>query len=232
MYGNIDCDTGSAYGVYNRFLVSSGSMYLRHCTVGSSSYNNAVYVGTGTGVSNTTMTVNGKIHANGNITCSGTKSRRAETEDYGDRLLYCYETPTPMFGDIGSSQIGEDGTAYVSIDDVFAEAARTDLAYQVFLQRCGEGDLWVAEKAATHFVVRGTPGLPFDWEIKARQVGFEDLRLEDASLSDAVEDDALAIAVRTEAAYGEQWDVSQMEALYEEEIEALYEEIGGNDEAA
>ncbi len=121
----------------------------------------------------------GGISIRGDMKASGTKNRVVSTSGYGERLLYCYETPSPMFGDLGSGAIGDDGLCYVEIDDVFGETARTDIAYQVFLQKCGAGDLWVAEKSPTHFVVEGTPGLRFDWELKARQTGYETERLED-----------------------------------------------------
>lgn len=158
----------------------------------------------------------------------GSKSRVVNTDDYSDRLLYCYETPAPLFGDVGSGVIDEDGTCVVSIDDVFSECARTDMAYQVFLQKCGPGDLWVAEKASTHFVVNGTPGLAFDWEVKAHQSGFEMERLDDLAVRD--ESDAMGMedtsledvyklpsSVELERAYDE-------ELSYIDEIESLYEE--------
>ena len=113
------------------------------------------------------------------LTVGGSKSRLVETDNYGNRLLYCYEMPSPMFGDIGSGVIGGDGTCYVLIDDVFTETARMDLSYQVFLQRCGQGDLYVAEKHPSFFIVCGTPGLVFDWEVKARQTSYESERLDD-----------------------------------------------------
>jgi hypothetical protein len=105
----------------------------------------------------------------------------------------------------------------VSIDDLFSETARVDLAYQVFLQKCGRGDLWVSEKTPTHFVVEGTPNLPFDWEIKARQKDFEAERLEDA----ANNDEAFAMGhedLRPLDAYDD-------ELNYIEEIESIYEEL-------
>lgn len=124
----------------------------------------------------------------GNLSVSGTKPRLATTEHYGERYLYAYETPSPYFGDIGSGTIGDDGFCYVEIDDVFAEAARTDYAYQVFLQKCGQGDLWVSEKHSAYFVVQGTPGLAFDWEMKARQTGYETLRMEQPDIDPAAMD--------------------------------------------
>ena len=117
-----------------------------------------------------------------NLTVTGTKSREVNTDNYSNRLLYCYETPAPLFGDIGSGVIGDDGTGSVSVDDIFTETARTDISYQVFLQKCGEGDVWVDLKTPAYFIVCGTPGLRFDWELKAVQTDYEHLRLEQNDL--------------------------------------------------
>ena len=110
---------------------------------------------------------------------TGTKSRLVSTDQYSDRLLYCYETPTPMFGDIGEGKIGEDGLCYISLDAVFAQTVVTQ-QYQVFLQRYGEGECWVRERKSGYFIVQGTPGLAFGWEIKAKQRDYDQLRLERA----------------------------------------------------
>lgn len=108
---------------------------------------------------------------------TGTKSRVVNTEDYSDRLLYCYETPSPLFGDVGEGTIGEDGLCYVMIDSIFAETV-TLTQYQVFLQKYGEGECWVKDRKGAYFVVQGTPGLGFGWELKARQSDFDQLRME------------------------------------------------------
>lgn len=113
------------------------------------------------------------------LVCSGTKSRSVETETYGNRLMYCYEMPSPMFGDIGEAATDENGEAVIEIDDTFSEATRTDLQYQVFLQKQGNGDLWIEEKTPFYFVVKGTPDLRFSWEIKGKQAGYETERLEE-----------------------------------------------------
>lgn len=110
---------------------------------------------------------------------SGTKSRVAETQNFSDRLLYCYETPTPMFGDVGCAQTNAEGVAIIDIDPVFAETISTGTEYQVFLQKEGPGDLWIQEKDESYFVVRGTPELKFSWELKCSQKHFEHLRLEE-----------------------------------------------------
>ena len=108
----------------------------------------------------------------------GTKSRVVDTDNYQDRLLYCYETPTPLFGDIGEAQLDEEGICYVDIDDIFSETIEQRQEYQVFLQKEGEGDCWIAEKQKRYFVIKGTPNLKVAWELKAKQRDYDMIRLE------------------------------------------------------
>lgn len=115
----------------------------------------------------------------GNLKVSGTKSRSVSTVDYDEQLFYCYEMPTPFFGDIGESVISDDGTCMIDIDDIFQESANVGIKYYVFLQREGEGDCWIAEKEQNYFIVKGTPGLKFSFEIKARQIKYEHMRFAD-----------------------------------------------------
>lgn len=117
----------------------------------------------------------------GGITCktlsvSGTKSRVADTKNYGERLLYCYETPTPYFGDLGEGKTDESGKCYVFLDDTFDETIEGK--YQVFLQAYGEGRLYVSERTSAYFVVEGEPNTSFGWELKAPQKGYSLHRLE------------------------------------------------------
>lgn len=114
------------------------------------------------------------VHADFKVT--GTKSIVAKTQNYGSQAFYCYETPTPALGDFGGGVIGEDGLAMILIDDIFRECTDTEIEYFVFLQREGAGDAWVSEKTDTYFSVRGTPGLRFAWELKARQLNKEYIR--------------------------------------------------------
>lgn len=117
-----------------------------------------------------------KYKANG-FSVSGTKSRHLETKDYGTRQLYAFETPTPMFADIGEGTIDEYGSCRIWLDPVFAQTIGEG-AYQVFLQKYGDGDLYVAERHEGYFVVNGTAGLTFAWEIKAKQRDFEEIRMD------------------------------------------------------
>ena len=117
------------------------------------------------------------LNVDGDLTVSGTKSRIVNTEQYSNRLLYCYESPSPLFGDVGEGVIGEDGRCYVWIDPIFAQTITTE-QYQVFLQKYGRGECVVSERNLAYFVVNGEPGLAFGWEIKAKQSGFDQKRLE------------------------------------------------------
>lgn len=117
------------------------------------------------------------IYTLGDLHVSGTKSRVVDAGQYAKRLLYCYETASPMFGDIGEGVIGEDGKCYVAFDPILAEAISTE-QYQVSLQRYGPGDCWVRERRGGWFVVEGEPGLVFGWEVKAKQRDYDQRRLE------------------------------------------------------
>lgn len=114
----------------------------------------------------------------GSLSVAGTKNRIIDTENYDTRKQYCYETATPYFGDIGSGCTDNTGKCYIDIDDIFSETVNIGVEYQVFLQKEGQGDIWVEEKTDSYFVVRGTENLKFSWEIKAIQKDYEFERLE------------------------------------------------------
>lgn len=189
--------------------------------------------------SNPTVYINDKINT-GDLRCSalsgvaaefsgkvrayqldvwGSKSRIAGTKDYGDRLLYCYETPTPYFGDIGTGRTDENGICYVSIDDIFQETVSIGEEYSVFLQKEGAGDLWVGEKTSAFFIVQGTPNLSFSWEIKAVQKGYEYLRLDDYGLQDDNAGDSMEVEHIFDQEL-ENYD-REMEELLNEDFESI-----------
>ena len=125
---------------------------------------------------------NWTIESNFEVQSGYTKNKRYDTNDYSDRLLYSYETTSPLYGDLGEGEIGDDGRCYVWLDPVFAETVKTD-HYQVFLQAYGDGRCYVAERHPGYFVVEGTEGLAFGWELKARQGDLESVRLNQRSLN-------------------------------------------------
>ena len=135
--------------------------------------------GTGIGISapNNIYVSNGDMEIRGSLTVRTNKNRLIDTESYGERLLYCYETASPLFGDVGEGKISEDGYCYIPIDPILAATINT-IQYQVFLQRYGSGDCYISERAAGYFIVSGTPGLEFGWEIKAKQKDSTNKRLD------------------------------------------------------
>lgn len=114
----------------------------------------------------------------GDMYASGSKSRVVDTDNFGEVLQYCYETPTPMFGDVGTGQTDESGKCYIYFEPVFQETVSADYTYCVFLQKEGKGDIWVSEKTADYFLVEGTPNLAFSWEAKVKQRDYEYRRLD------------------------------------------------------
>lgn len=189
---------------FDKSLTIDGSLYC---------YGSGGKVGIGSSGRHKDLEVYGDATIWTDFKVHGTKSRVVSTDNYSDRLLYSYETSSPMFGDVGSAIIGDDGTCIVSIDDVFQETVRTDMAYQVFLQKCGQGDLWVSRKMLTYFIVEGTPNLAFDWEVKARQVAYENTRLEDSGMQ--TEEDIEELDV---------FDIYNDELNFIMQVESLYEE--------
>lgn len=182
---------GTLYGTRIRGInLYTGTVHASSASIGTSvsadsvSTSKKIEVGThveasghfysgGTGTDLADASIRGKLKV------SGTKSRSVSTVDYDEQLFYCYEMSTPFFGDIGESVISDDGTCMIDIDDIFQESANVGIKYYVFLQREGEGDCWIAEKEQNYFIVKGTPGLKFSFEIKARQAEYEHMRFTD-----------------------------------------------------
>jgi hypothetical protein len=129
---------------------------------------------------------------NEDFTVAGSKNAVQATENYGERLINAYETAEYFFGDIGSGKIDEGGLCYIYIDDIFQECVNTEIEYHVFLQKCGNGDIWVKEKNKFYFIVEGTPGLNFSWELKAKRKGYEQHRLEQPDNLNLERDDSVS----------------------------------------
>ena len=113
---------------------------------------------------------------NGNLSVSGTKNRIVNTATYGTRKLAAYETAEPYFGDIGEDVIGPNRRCVVRIDPVFRETIGG--RYQVFLTPYGRGECFVADRREDEFIVEGNSGLRFGWEIKGKQIDYQNTRLE------------------------------------------------------
>jgi hypothetical protein len=221
--GTIDQESTSTNIDYESILISHGSNSTEkghfYVSIGerkelfvsdldSSFYGNVNISGGNVDISGGNLTVHK------DFMCTGTKKRIVDTENYDIRSQYCYETATPMFGDIGTAQTDETGECYISIDDIFAETVNTGIEYQVFLQKEGQGDLWVEEKTPTYFTVKGTENLKFSWEIKAIQRDYEFERLEE------YQDENKEVAIDYEKEY-----IDEINVLIEEQEEMLNEAV-------
>lgn len=153
-----------------------------HAVISSHGFGNCIVDCTGMYIKGTdgywTQVTNDGLFTEGSLNVSGEKTRVVGTLDYDFRKLYCYETPSPMFGDVGEGKIDDTGKCMVFIDDVFAETVDTDCQYQVFLQPYGDGSVYVSERTPSYFIVCGTRNMRFGWEIKAIQREYDTLRLE------------------------------------------------------
>lgn len=107
-----------------------------------------------------------------NLYISGTKNRVINIDDK-QLLMNAYETTTPYFGDIGSNKTDNNGYCKIEINNKFYKAIESD-DYKVFIQECGEGNLYV-KKHNNYFEVFGTKNLDFDWEIKAIQKDYKNV---------------------------------------------------------
>ena len=162
-----------------RIRMSAGMLYFDlglSPTSVNSSWTTAAYINPWSGTGGTGLNINGNLAVTGNFAASGSKSRLIETDGYGKRLLYSYETPSPMFGDVGEGEIGNDGLCYIWLEPIFAQSI-DEGQYQVFLQKYGEGDCYISERNSKYFVVKGTVGLMFGWELKAKQKDYTMTRL-------------------------------------------------------
>lgn len=236
-YGEVTLDA-SAGEIYSRtdtgvYVPGYGTLYGTRIR-GINLYTGTLHassVSVNTSVSASNVSTSGKVKAGTHVEASGhfyslgtgtdladlsvrgTKKRIFPTKNYGIQAFYCYEMASPMFGDIGEASISEDGTCLIDIDDIFQESTNVGIEYYVFLQKEGDGDCWVDKKEQTYFIVKGTPGLKFAFEIKARQADYEHMRFADAS------ETAYDRAIDTdmpEPDYGESLEVSEPD--YEKEL--------------
>lgn len=166
------------------FISCAGSITTSHSYILNKPQINMV-IGTVDAWNGTSFGINNSgsgtgLYVFGNIGCSGTKERIIQTEHYGAVELNAYETATPYFGDIGSGECGEDGLCYIYLDEIFKETILTDCEYYVFLQPFGEYPVYLIKQKSDYFVVKGQAGQTFNFEIKARQRGTENMRLDRA----------------------------------------------------
>ena len=108
----------------------------------------------------------------------GEKNCVQETKNYGLRKINAYETAEYFFADIGEGVI-RNGECIVYIDDIFSECVNTSINYQVeIFEYKNRGSIIEVERYPSHFIVKGNVNdIEFGWELKAKRLGFENVRL-------------------------------------------------------
>ncbi|GAA0684897.1 hypothetical protein [Clostridium cadaveris] len=192
-WGNLEANSISAEGIHSAHGKGAYLSLIRNeLNIGSGASSSNLWLNYFSTVEDPQVVVgNGSYGGWGHLSAgslyvTGSKNCIQETENYGYRAINAYETADYYLGDIGEGNIGEDGLCYVSIDDVFMEVVNTKCKYEVFLQKYGPGDVWVKERKENYFIIEGTPGLLFGWELKAKRKGFETDRLETVEITPKV----------------------------------------------
>ncbi len=117
---------------------------------------------------------NNAIYAdwNGNFSCTGTKNRIVETDNFGQVKMNAFETAGAHFADVVSGKIAADGKCVIYLDRKFAETIDRDCEYQVILTAVGKSSELYVIKDEEYFTVYGQPETDFDCMIIGRQKGY------------------------------------------------------------
>lgn len=116
----------------------------------------------------------------------GSKSAVVATSQ-GARALYTEEASEVWFSDYGFGRV-QNGRVVIEVDRLFAETVNLGEPYHAFLQAYGAAELYVSERTATAFEVRGREGDPdveFSYRLVAKRRGYEKTRLGHAPWADS-----------------------------------------------
>lgn len=123
----------------------------------------------------------GSVNVVGNFGVNGAKNRLVQTKTYGQIGLNAVESAECVFNDYGRAKL-ISGQCKINIDNKFLETVNTkDYQYDVYLTKYGQGDIWVDfdSMTETYFRVIGTSDINFGYQIVAKQLGYEDIRLKE-----------------------------------------------------
>ena len=115
------------------------------------------------------------------VSCTGTKPALVTTEHYDEVYLFAEESPTPQFTDRGHGVVGNDGLCYIYLDDIFIETVTTNNCdYYIQLTGYTGSNAEIYDKQPGYFIVSGTAGKQFDWQVTCDRKGYERLRYNEA----------------------------------------------------
>lgn len=116
----------------------------------------------------------------GGLSVSGTKSSLVTTKEYGDRLLYAFETPEYLFATYGKATTNEDGYVEVEIEPMFLETINTDSKnYHVFVSPYENATAYACYLETDRFLIKSDkPNIEVSWQLVAYRKDYEDFYLE------------------------------------------------------
>lgn len=122
----------------------------------------------------------GTITVGGNFKVNGTKSSLVNTESYGERLLYAFETPEYLFSTYGKATTNEDGYVEVEIEPMFLETINTDSKnYHVFVSPYDNATAYACFLERDRFLIKSDkPNIEVSWQLVAYRKDYEEFYLE------------------------------------------------------
>ena len=128
-------------------------------------------------------------YVDGDLQVTGSFVNPTKTANFGTRLANSEQSTEQYLNDVGSGVI-KDGECIVWIDDKLQECINTNVEYHVFTQ-IYSGSITKIERFNNYFIVYGEDNTEFSWELKAKRLGFENVRLDTQSLEEYIDNTAV-----------------------------------------
>lgn len=124
--------------------------------------------------------INKGLRVSNGLSVSGTKSSLVDTESYGERLLYAFETPEYLFATYGKAMTNNDGYVEVEIESMFLETVNTNSKnYHVFVSSYDNSTSYACFLEHDRFMIKSDkPNVEISWQLVAYRKGYEDFYLE------------------------------------------------------
>lgn len=160
----------------------------------------------------------GHSHFLGNLSVGGTKNRAVKTDNYGTIAMNAVESASPVFADLGSGRIGDDGTCCIMLDCIFQETIEEAHEYYFFVSGTSGSECICARKEKSYVVIVGEAGAAFDWILYGKQKGYAMTRMETLNIPDE------SMLANEDLTYNE-YDEEDVEALAAEYLDEYEKEL-------
>ncbi|WP_379946471.1 phage tail spike protein [Enterococcus devriesei] len=198
---------GSDAGAKSSFTTNTGEWNLNGGDTGNTNkgtlnyYNDRIEAWLQKGSSNfVSMTMRDKtITVIGNWNVAGTKNSLSRTENYGERLLYAFETPEYLFATYGKATTNGDGYVQVEIEPMFLETINTDSKnYHVFVSPYDNSTAYACYLERDRFMIKSDkPNIEVSYQLVAYRLGYEDFYLETPTTNEEKSPDVVQYPLKT-----------------------------------